>query len=122
MFGRKKKAKATPKTEIKLSPKVEKANELRKSANQAGRAMTNIVNKWQKALSDVSSSAERKLIDEKFNQQLSACERVWDKKYSKYYDYVNENFTTSEIVSAGALGKFMDKSFITKLENGRKRK
>ena len=123
MFGKKKKAKATPKVEIKLSPKVAKADELRKLAKRDGEKMRRIVQKWQEESKRQMSADERKRVDDKYSAQLEACERVYDKRYENYYNYVDENFTQKEIVAAGAhLGKFMDKSFINKLEDGRKRK
>lgn len=110
MFGNKKK-------QQKLSPKVSKADKLRETANRYDGKLDAILTEWTEKLHQAKSVHERETIDKKYGEQAKACEKMADKTYANYYNYVDDNFRKSDILIAGAKeGKFMDKSFIKNLE------
>lgn len=106
--------KSTKAKQPSMQSKIEKADELRKKTNKSINSMNNIVKNWQEKLKGASQT-ERKQIDKVYQAQFDKADKKEAQAYAEYYDFIHENFSTEQIMSANPYGSFTSKAFINRL-------
>lgn len=100
---------------MKFEEKIKQADSLRKELNQAYKKLERVVNNWDSEWEKAKTPQERTKINKKYSSLYSKADKLEDKTYTKYYNFVDKQFDRQTVQECCRGGTFMKKEFINRL-------
>lgn len=100
---------------MKFEEKIKQADLLRKESNKAYKELERVVNNWGSELNKSKTPQERVKINKKYSALYSKADKLEDKSYANYYNFVDKQFDRQAVQKCCRGGTFMKKEFINRL-------